>query len=406
MRTWSGLLILGLAGCGPVRPADRASFPEVPAGLCRVGADGAMPLAERGIGGTGAPAAARLADRGIGGTGAPAAPDGRTGIVGVITGFASVCLAGQEVGYPPDLPVLVDGRAAGLDVLRAGQVAVVVADGAAPVAASLSVRHEVSGPVDRVEADGSLRVAGQRVLPPPGTVSPLARSGEWVLVSGVRRADGAVVATRLDPRGSGEVLIRGPLREDAGRLWIGLAEIRPGPGQVRRPGLPVVAVGRWNAGVLEADTVEIDGLLQDPVQFFGPVVGTLVLEGYAEGGVFSFGRGLRVDAPPGSFRALARLERGAGGRFAPAFVRPGGPGAGLDGGPAPRGGGFEPAPIPNRAMERGFRGEGPGRAGPGQPGAGRRGGGPGGEPAMGRRNGDPAGEGAPSPGGGFRGPGR
>lgn len=335
------LPLLLLAACS-VPPVPRtAPTTEVPAGLCRVGPDGGLPIADRGIGGTGSPV--RTADRGIGGTGAPS----RTGILGVITGFASVCLAGQEVEYGADLPVQVDGRSAGLDALRAGQVAVVVADGARPVAASLAVRHEVSGPVERIEPDGALRVAGQRVLPPAGAAVP--QPGSFVLVSGFRRMDGSIVATRLDARGPGEVLVRGVMRIEAGTRWIGLLEIRPGRFQERRDGVPVVAIGRLNDGVLDADTVEVDALLLDPPSFFGPTVGVLVLEGYEEGGFVNFGRGLRVGAPFGSGRTLTRLERGPGGQFAPAFVRPRGGPSGF--GSAPRAA-FGPAPVPNHMMDR------------------------------------------------------
>lgn len=313
-----------------------------------MGADGGIPVADRGIGGTGIAddrgigGTGLMAERGIGGTGA------RTGIVGVITGFASVCLAGQEVEYAPGQRVLIDGRAAGPEALRAGQVAAIeaVGGGARPLAVTLAVRHEVSGPVQRVESDGALRVAGQRVVPPPGAAA--AAAGAWVMVSGFHTLDGSIAATRLDLRAPGEVLVRGILRNERGRLWIGLVEVRPGRFQFRQTGVPVLAIGRLNDGVLEADTVEPDGLLADPGVFFGPRVGVLIVEGYAEGGGFWFG-GRRLGAGFAAGRALARLERGPGG-FVPAFIRPYGPGGFL---PGPRT--FEPAPLPNRAFDRNER---------------------------------------------------
>ncbi len=351
------VLLLALASCSV--PPSTQPKPDVsaalPASVCRAGPDGGIPVAERGIGGTGI-----ADDRGIGGTGVVADRGiGGTGIVGVITGFASICLAGQEVPTPPDLPVTIDGRPGTLAALRVGQVAVVQAGGARPVATSLALRHEVSGPFEGVEADGALRVAGQRVLPPKDT--PLPSSGAWVLVSGFRRSDGTVVATRLDPRGPGEVLIRGTMVAAAGRLRIGVTEIRPAPGQFRQAGVPVTAVGRLRDGVLLADTVEPDALLVDPVRYFGPAVGVLIVEGYAERGFVRFGPGLRYAAPFAEGRALTRLERGPAG-FAPATMREGPRGFA----PAPRAG-FDPAPMPNRAFDRdrGRLFEGPGAVRPG-----------------------------------------
>ena len=356
MRVAPLLLLAALAGCASP-PVSLPTAPTVkteaaPAGTCSIGADGGIPVTDRGIGGTGI-----QADRGIGGTGAYAdrgigGTGPRTGIVGVITGFASVCLAGQEVQYTPGQQVLVDGRAAGPEALRAGQVAAIeaVGGGPRPVAVTLMVRHEVSGPVERIEPDGALRVAGQRVTPPPpapGAAAPPSGGwlpGTWVMVSGFHLLDGSIAATRLDARGPGEVLIRGIMRSEQGRLWIGLTEVRPGRFQLRQTGIPVLAVGRLNDGVLEADSVEADGLLLDPGVFFGPRVGVLIVEGYAEGGGFWFGQ-RRLGAGFAAGRALARMERGPGG-FAPAFVRPYGPGAGFQ----PRG--FAPAPMPNRAFDR------------------------------------------------------
>lgn len=391
MIRWPAFLLVAvLAACaGPryrVAPAGVAAGPgtaaglgpgveaAAPSGTCRVGADGGIPVADRGIGGTGVRVAGGqdrgiggtgvYADRGIGGTGVQAG--GHTGIVGVITGFASVCLAGQEVQYAPGQSVLVDGHAAGPEALRAGQVAAVEAvGGPRPMAVTLMVRHEVSGRVEAIEPSGALRVAGQVVRPPPvqavvqaGVPLSGAPVGSWLMVSGFHLQDGSIAATRLDLRGPGETLIRGIMRNERGRLWIGLVEVRPGRLQFREPGVPVLAVGRLNDGVLEADTVEPDGLLLDPGVYFGPRVGVLIVEGYAEGGGFWFGR-RRLGAPFGAGRALARLERRGGG-FEPAFVRPYGPGGFgrsapggfAPGGFAPGGRGFEPAPVPNRGFDR------------------------------------------------------
>ena len=361
-RLWLALLLL-TAGCAggplpprPTTPIAAAAAPRV----CRVGPDGGMPVADRGIGGTGIEAGPKLVDRGIGGTGQ------RTGIVGVITGFASVCVGGEEVQYAAGLPVTMDGKPAPLAQLRVGQVAVIEAAGPSPVALSLVVRHEVSGPVQRIEPDGTLLVAGQRVVPPPNA-APLP-PGAWIEVSGFHRPDGVIMATRFDPRGPGETLVRGIMVRQRGHFYIGLLEIHPGRDQDRPTGIPMTAIGRLNGSVLEADTLEPDLVLLDPAQYFGASVGSLLIEGYAEGGYMGFGRRFRVGGPGfagvESGRALARFERGPGGGFTPAFARPFGPQAGF--GPAPydpaRGfgrvdasprGGFQSAPMPDRGFDRG-----------------------------------------------------
>ncbi|MBV8397362.1 MAG: hypothetical protein JOZ17_01325, partial [Acetobacteraceae bacterium] len=98
------ILLLAVSSCARPeahRPPTPPQSGEATHEVCRVGPDGGPLLSDRGIGGTGAafkvPPA--VADRGIGGTGAAFAPSnwadrgiGGTGIIGVITGFASVCL--------------------------------------------------------------------------------------------------------------------------------------------------------------------------------------------------------------------------------------------------------------------------------------------------------------------------
>ena len=79
-----------------------------------IGGTGA-PLAD-GIGGTGAP----LAD-GIGGTGARRAPAARVGVVGVVTGFGSICVNGLRLQYDRSATVSENGRPAGTAALAVGQ---------------------------------------------------------------------------------------------------------------------------------------------------------------------------------------------------------------------------------------------------------------------------------------------
>jgi hypothetical protein len=146
---------------GPVAPPETLHAPRPPAPQP---AD--QRHADRGIGGTGAPPAnSQLAERGIGGT----------GIVGVITGFASVCVDGLEVAYDGSAVVDIDGTAGTPSALRAGQIVVIQAKGstATPLAQTISVRRQVTGRIESIElGTGTLTIAGQAVSVPAGTWVP------------------------------------------------------------------------------------------------------------------------------------------------------------------------------------------------------------------------------------------
>ncbi len=433
-----------LASCAPVaRDALVAVAAGQPA-VCRIGPDGGPPSparwADRGIGGTGAAStAAWMADRGIGGT----------GIVGVVTGFASVCLAGHEVRFDDAVQVQVDGDPASPADLRVGQLAAVQAAGpnAALRALGIAVRHEVSGPVEAVDADGALRVAGQRVVVSQQTwavpgAAAMPRPGEWVAVSGLREPDDTIHATRLDRRPPGAALVRGTLLDDGGRLHIGALEVRPVPGRDAASGRSVTASGRYEDGALLADTLAEDVLAEDPPAYFGRAVRAFVLEGYAIAGNsrLRLGRGLDVAASAGigpfaSRRVVVELNRGRNGTLRATALRDFGaaargpqpdsllrPGSQLQ--PGPGGGAWQFGPSGNAAPAYGGAGPasngGPFNAEPGQPNSGAGSGtfedgpagGPGtlggarGGPAGGPGNpagerGEPGSRGGPGPHGGF-----
>ena len=152
-----------------------------------------------GIGGTGAIAG------GIGGTGDPADSGvGGTGIVGTITGFASVCIGALEVHYEPATPVSMNGEGSSLNQLAIGQVVAIEAGTGAKglTARSISILNALEGPVTQAESRGVLEVMGQKVLLAAGIdTSPIA-VGESVKVSGLRDARGVVHATRVEPAGN------------------------------------------------------------------------------------------------------------------------------------------------------------------------------------------------------------
>ena len=267
-----------LAACSSAGPGDRPAAP-VPAMATKEA------VAERGIGGT--------------------------GIVGVITGFGSIWVNGIEVEFDPATPVRIDGQSAPRGyALKVGQVAVVTASGSGSRldASSIAIRHEVSGPVEAVESNGSvLRIAGQRVTF-AGQVwgdAPTPRVGDWVAVSGLAGPDGGIVATRIDRREPGRVTVHGTLSGTAAAPRIGTLALRPGSRLGAGIGQQVMVSGRYADGALVPESVSRDALAADPSGWFGRSVTRLVIESYASAapGGLRWGRGLSAPAA-GSFGAL------------------------------------------------------------------------------------------------------
>ncbi|TXN63484.1 hypothetical protein FV232_23235, partial [Methylobacterium sp. WL30] len=168
-------------------------------------------------------------DQGIGGTGArptdtPGDGDrgiGGTGVIGTIRRFGSIVVNDLRIAYPEDVSVRIDGVAARAADMRIGHVVHVVAHAEAGGLATrrIDVTSEVVGPVERV-AEGALVVLGQSVA----TVGVAGRwaVGDRVAVSGLRRPDGVVVASLIEPRAEGPACVAGPVRHDRdGRPVIG-----------------------------------------------------------------------------------------------------------------------------------------------------------------------------------------
>jgi hypothetical protein len=271
--------------------------------VCRIGPDGGPLVADRGIGGTGAPPASRLVERGIGGT----------GIVGVITGFASICLNGLEVAVDAATQIDIDGTAANVAALRVGQLAAVDATGPTDAlhARHVSIRHEVSGPVEAMEiGSNALSVAGQRVVVPDNALGRgSVRLGDWASVSGLRAEDGTVVATRLDLIPPGIARLTGPLQQVDGSWRIGGVAIMP-PLAGKLAAEPyAIATGQFRGGVLQDASVAPDTMMADPPVFF-PGADRLVIESYArqDQGIVRFGSGFQAPVAAGSPQLSAKAE--------------------------------------------------------------------------------------------------
>ena len=174
------------------------------------GGIGGTGTTQSGIGGTG------LQDGGTGGTGNPesgigstgnVANDsgiGGTGIVGVITGFASICVNGVEIHYDNNTHVAMDGRPSTVRDLAVGQVIAARAFGTGQelAAHNITVIHAAVGPISSLNPEtGEMRILGQTVQVDQsryyGDFSNL-KTGDWVQVSGHRLSNGAIVASRIE----------------------------------------------------------------------------------------------------------------------------------------------------------------------------------------------------------------
>ena len=278
-------------------PAKAQAAPR----FCGPGSDSSVQVVERGIGGTGiTPAGQRTAEKGIGGT----------GIVGVITGFGSVCVNRLEVALNGALQVEVDGNRTTGTMLRAGQLIAIAADTTATGlrAHSIAVRHEVSGPVEAVNVGGNdvLIVAGQLVAVSPSTLGHIGVvQGDWIAVSGLRTADGTILATRIDQRDPGQIVVRGMLAGgDNGTRRIGTLTLRLPPGEPAPVGAQIVASGRYGDGALSVESLSPDLLASDPTAYFGSAVQHVVIASYVR---FEDGR-VRLS---GGFEAPANPRIGA-----------------------------------------------------------------------------------------------
>lgn len=157
-------------------------------------------------------------DSGIGGTGQTeqALPDqiarredeegiGGTGIVGMIAGFGSLCIGGQEVFYDQNTPIMVNGQPVSDQIFGLGQMVSVRAKPLDPavtenayVATEIHLLHEVSGMVESVAEDKhSFSILGQQIHLAENTSVTL-EQGDKIAVSGYRLPDGQIQATRIE----------------------------------------------------------------------------------------------------------------------------------------------------------------------------------------------------------------
>jgi hypothetical protein len=279
----SALLVLLLSACSAQAPA-----PVPPVQHPAVACSAASPLNPAvqipGIGGTGA--VASKDPGGIGGTGQVAQEGtgmGGTGIVGVVTGFASVCVNGVEVEVEPDTPVQRDGQGASLYELAVGQLVAVRAQGIGSEvrAQRIEMLDAVVGPVEGINTDQqALRVLGQRVqVLAVADLAPL-KSGDWVRVSGHRLANGEVRASRVQVLPVGEPRVAqalGLVEPDGVGGWrLGGTPVPWPPGQAKpATGQEWLVQGTWDGQRLQPQR-----MVPQPTRRALGEARTVVLQGY------------------------------------------------------------------------------------------------------------------------------
>ncbi len=293
-----------------------------------------------GIGGTGH---RPTEGNGIGGTGGPLSKTARaTGIVGAVTGFGSIFVNGFEIDYSPetetrsDLDERLDAQTIGL-----GQVVEVeaVGEGKRLRARKIALRYEVRGPIEAIDrASGKIRVlgqtvaAGQSLVATPrsggGSLNDLA-VGDMVHVSGLRRADAVIVASRIEKAASASrAWLRGRIESaDANGFTLNGVRIeqRAADG-VSRPavGEEAAVLGAYSAGKFRPAKI----VMAPKIPFAGRVA-YLSVEGfvYERNGRGRFVGGVDIgDGKSQNLRAgdcvVVDGKIGEKGRFIPDKVRP------------------------------------------------------------------------------------
>ena len=204
-----------------------------------------------------------VADRGIGGT----------GIFGTITGFGSVLVNGLTIDFDQETVITNDGVLTSESALAVGQVVAIEAGSREGrlQARSISIANAVSGPITAVTASRTqIEVLGQTVaLDPEMLKTPVPTdlsAGQWVTVSGLRNAQGTIVASRIGRRATGgRISVRGPVRSRTengftiGRLSV--IAPGPGPGRTIERGLTTLVVGALTSAGLRAAQVQVASIV-------------------------------------------------------------------------------------------------------------------------------------------------
>jgi hypothetical protein len=278
---------VGLGAGSATDACTRAASPVNPATLAPgLGGTGAPATAVAahpgGIGGTG-----QVAQRpGLGGTGQVADSGlGGTGIVGVVTGFGSICVNGLKVEYAPETPLQRAGQPVPHSTLAVGQVVALqaVEQGPRLQAGRIAVLDAAVGPLGAVDpATGRFTVLGEAATAlVPADLASL-KPGQWVRVSGQRLASGEIRATRVQATPPGNAWVAGTLSRTATGDWqVGRtplaadSAILPAASAL---GQEVGVYGVWTGERLQASAVQLG-----PTRAALGPVNEVLLQGYVHG---------------------------------------------------------------------------------------------------------------------------
>ena len=221
-----------------------------------IGGTGHAP--QDGIGGTG-----HQPQSGVGGTGEKVVDIGGTGqklaIVGVVTGFASVCVNGEEVHFEDNTTVTVNGEPANTSSLAVGQVVSITADKTPKgwTASSISTNDAVSGPITKFTKPSRVEIAGQTVNLPKELTTGAGNNqfavGQNVRVQGLRLSNGEILATGATPTNSRAIVISGPVQKLAnGSIAIGGVRVGNLTPNLAVAGQHISVTGRMVGATLQA----------------------------------------------------------------------------------------------------------------------------------------------------------
>ncbi len=243
---------------------------------------GGTGLHDGGTGSSGNP------EGGIGGTGNVVNEGGigGTGIIGVITGFASICVNGIEIHYDNNTPISVDGRLSTARDLAVGQViaARALGKGQELTAQSIAVIHAVVGPIGSLNVETKeMRILGQSVQVDSSrdhsNFSNL-KTGDWVQVSGHRLSNGTIAASRIETaplraeaRLNGHVTQTDTLGFEINGTRVNYDAKLPEAGITQ--GMEVQVTGHWDGANLRAQQI-----LAEPTRQSIGNVEHVVIEGY------------------------------------------------------------------------------------------------------------------------------
>jgi hypothetical protein len=251
------------------------------------GAGGTGMVAEGGAGGTGITG-------GAGGTGIfaqnallPDYAEGGIAIVGVVTGFASICVDGVEVHYDAKTPLFDNGQATQLSGLAVGQMVMLKADRVNNrlQARAIGMIDAVAGPIDRLDIKRlQMEVMGQTVQLDQMTMQQMRAldANATVRVSGHRLSSGEIAATRVAVTGrANSVRTMGIVTSiaDDGFVVNGTKvsmNSKDMQGKIK-VGSEVQVGGAWNGNAIKANRVEAQ-----PIKNMLNRADSAIMEGFAK----------------------------------------------------------------------------------------------------------------------------